>query len=111
MVTAKDIDAMKHALADSVISVAIQANKKVFQAYKSGIFDDESCGGLSLDHAVNLVGWGKSDDDSTEYWILRNSWNTTWGEEGYMRMKITTGRGLCGVNKQPVTATATKIDA
>merc|ERR1711937_449934 len=98
---------MKVALSEGVISVAIQANKAVFQQYKEGIFDDEGCGGLNLDHAVNLVGWGAEDD--VEFWILRNSWNTTWGEKGYMRMKIENGKGVCGVQKQPLSATADKM--
>jgi len=107
MVSAKNVDALKEALHESPVSVAIQANKPVFSAYASGIFDDESCGGANLDHAVNLVGWGSEDD--VEFWILRNSWSTVWGEEGYMRMKIIPGSGLCGVQKQPQSATADKI--
>ena len=71
---------MKLALEQGVISVAIQANKAVFQNYKEGIFDDDACGGSNLDHAVNLVGWGVDIAENVEYWILRNSWNTSWGE-------------------------------
>jgi cathepsin L len=102
-VAAENIDAMKAALNENVLSVAIQANKAVFQNYKEGIFDDEGCGGLNLDHATNVVGWGK-DETKGDYWIMRNSWGTTWGEEGYMRMKIQDGRGICGVQKQPISA-------
>jgi len=65
MVSAKNVDALKEALHESPVSVAIQANKPVFSAYASGIFDDESCGGANLDHAVNLVGWGSEDDVSS----------------------------------------------
>jgi len=58
-----------------------------------------------LDHATNVVGWG---DDATYggYWIMRNSWGTTWGEEGYMRMSIVEGEGICGIQKQPSYTTA-----
>ena len=94
---------MKAALNQNVLSVAIQANKAVFQQYKEGIFDDEGCGGLNLDHATNVVGWGK-DETKGDYWIMRNSWGTSWGESGYMRMKIQDGRGICGVQKQPIQA-------
>jgi len=98
-VSTDDPDAMKAQLADGPISVAIQANKLCFQMYTSGIFNNDSCGGSMLDHAVMLVGWGI--ENSTEYWILRNSWATTWGEEGYMRLEIKDGMGYCGVNSQP----------
>jgi len=69
-----------------------------FQNYRSGIFDNTSCG-TRLDHGVGIVGWGKQS--GREYWILRNSWGKSWGESGYMRMAIETGKGVCGVQMQP----------
>jgi PKD repeat protein len=51
-----------------------------FQAYNGGIFTNTSYG--SVNHAIVLVGW----DDSGGYWILRNSWASSWGESGYMRI-------------------------
>ena len=101
-VTPEDIDAMKTQLAVGPISVAIQANKLCFQLYTSGIFNNSNCGGSTLDHAVMLVGWGIDETDSSvEYWILRNSWATTWGEEGYMRLQTADGIGYCGVQTEP----------
>jgi len=91
---------MKDALANSPISVAIQANKSCFQLYTSGIFADSDCG-HNLDHATNVVGWGIEDGTGTEYWIMRNSWATTWGEDGYMRLEIVDGKGYCGIQKEP----------
>jgi len=76
---------MKAALEIGVLSVSIEADKTVFQYYKSGIFNDSACG-TRLDHATNVVGWGSEND--TEYWIMRNSWGTVWGEKGYMRLEI-----------------------
>ncbi len=98
-VTADDTNAMKAALNVGVVSVSIEADRSCFQSYSSGIFDNTNCG-TSLDHAVALVGYGSSN--GTEYWILRNSWGTSWGEKGYMRLKITSGAGICGVNKGPL---------
>ena len=92
-------DAMKATLANNPMSVAIQADQRVFQSYKSGIFDDTSCG-TQLDHATNVVGWGSQDGE--EYWIMRNSWGTSWGEEGYMKLAIVSGAGLCGIQMQPL---------
>ncbi|MCK5059281.1 MAG: PKD domain-containing protein [Candidatus Aminicenantes bacterium] len=51
-----------------------------FQGYDSGIFTNTSS--AQCNHAIVLVGW----DDSGGYWILRNSWATSWGESGYMRI-------------------------
>ena len=85
---------LKAAVAKTVVSVAIEADKAVFQLYKSGIFDSSSCG-TTLDHGVALVGYGS--EGGQEYYILRNSWGTSWGEEGYMKLAIQDGAGVCGV--------------
>jgi len=85
---------MKAAATSGPFSVAIQADQMVFQNYRSGIFDSTKCG-FNLDHAVGLVGWGK--ENGREYWIVRNSWGRSWGEHGYIRMAIESGRGVCGV--------------
>lgn len=91
-------DAMKDALTWWPISVAIQANKPTFQNYRGGLYDDTSCG-TRLDHATLVVGWGK--EGGSEYWIMKNSWGKTWGEQGYMRLKVVSGNGICGIQKQP----------
>lgn len=85
---------MKAAVEKGVVSVAIQADQRVFQSYKSGIFDSTRCG-TQLDHATNVVGYGESEGQ--EYWIMRNSWGTTWGEKGYMRIAIVDDKGICGI--------------
>ena len=74
-----------------------------FQAYRAGIFDkEESKGGFfscsaakDVNHAIILVGW----DDAQGVWILRNSWGSGWGEDGYMRIKY-------GINKVGFAATS-----
>ncbi|MGV8026743.1 MAG: C1 family peptidase [Anaerolineaceae bacterium] len=59
-----------------------------FQSYTGGVFSiNEDCDG-STNHQIILVGW----DDDTQSWILRNSWGTLWGENGYMRIKYNTSR-------------------
>lgn len=97
-VTADSPDDMKAALANYPLSVAIQANQLSFQLYSSGIFTNTNCG-TQLDHATNVVGWGTSN--GMDYWIMRNSWGTSWGEQGYMRLEIVAGTGLCGIQMQP----------
>lgn len=94
--------AMMNGLYLNPVSVAIEADTKAFQLYSSGVFANTGCG-TTLDHAVVLVGWG-TDPVGGDYYILRNSWGTTWGESGYMRI----GRGPaygsageCGVLSKP----------
>jgi len=57
-----------------------------FQLYSGGVFNANNC--QNPNHQVLLVGW----DDKTESWILKNSWGTDWGENGYMRIKWGTNR-------------------
>jgi C1A family cysteine protease/TolA-binding protein len=59
------------------ITVAVAATP-AFIAYGGGVFDERS--NSQINHAVTLVGW----DDSKGAWLLRNSWGTNWGEDGYM---------------------------
>jgi len=94
-ITARDTNAMKTALAISPFSIAIEADKSVFKSYKSGIFNATNCG-TDLNHGAAVVGWGTAN--GVEYWLMRNSWGTSWGESGYMRIQIVSGDGICGIN-------------
>ena len=90
---------MKAALLEGVLAVVIEADQMCFQYYTSGIFDNANCYKGALDHATNVVGFGS--ENGVEYWIMRNSWNTTWGDEGYMYVKIEDGAGICGIQEEP----------
>ena len=72
----------------------------MFQAYQSGVLDSSACG-TSLDHAVLAVGWGNDADSGKDYWLVKNSWNTTWGDQGYIKLAIEQGDGICGVQLDP----------
>jgi len=65
--------------------VSVCADGYAFMHYTHGIYD-EIPERAQLDHAVLLVGWGV--ENGKEYWIMKNSWNTDWGEDGYMRLAI-----------------------
>lgn len=86
---------LKKASAGRVVSVAVDAN--TWQWYSGGIISKSSCGS-SLDHGVTLTGYGV--DGSSKYWRIKNSWNTWWGESGYVRLERTdssSSGGTCGV--------------
>jgi KDEL-tailed cysteine endopeptidase len=68
---------MKSALCDQPLAVSIEADTTAFQTYISGILSGDACG-TKLDHAVLVVGYGV--EAGTEYWIVKNSWGTTWGD-------------------------------
>ena len=93
---------LKYAVQRKPVSVAIQANKRSFQMYKSGIYSDPDCG-FQLDHGVLLVGYGYDEDYDMDYWIIKNSWSDSWGEDGYIRIQrnIDDSRGLCGIAMDP----------
>ncbi|CDW73464.1 UNKNOWN [Stylonychia lemnae] len=98
-VTPSSSDALKAAVAEGPVSVAIEADTDVFQSYGGGILNDDSCG-TNLDHGVVVVGYGS--ENGQEYYIVRNSWSSTWGENGYVRIAIVDGDGICGIQMQPV---------
>ncbi|MFS7920492.1 putative fruit bromelain [Helianthus anomalus] len=88
--------ALLKAVAMQPVSVAIDAGDGDFQFYSSGVFNG-TCG-TELDHGVTAVGYGTSDD-GIKYWLVKNSWGTVWGEEGYIRMQrdVEAKEGLCGI--------------
>merc|ERR1711871_1052164 len=96
-VTEGDENALKNAVAKTPVSVAIEADKSVFQLYKSGVFTSAEECGTQLDHGVLVVGFGT--DGSNDYWKVKNSWGSSWGEEGYIRM--VRDKDCCGIASQP----------
>merc|ERR1712054_632882 len=87
------------AVAEGPVSVAIEADQSGFQFYKSGVFSG-TCG-TNLDHGVLVVGYGT--DSGKDYWKVKNSWGTTWGQNGYILMArdISSKKGQCGIASQP----------
>ncbi|KAJ4959829.1 hypothetical protein NE237_019739 [Protea cynaroides] len=88
--------ALMKAVANQPVSVAIEASGYGFQFYSKGVFSG-SCG-TQLDHGVAIVGYG-TELDGMKYWIVKNSWGSSWGEKGYIRMQrsIKAKHGLCGI--------------
>lgn len=91
--------ALLKAVANQPVSVGIDAGGFEFQFYSSGIFTGKC--GTELDHGVTVVGYGKTRD-GMKYWLVKNSWGTSWGEEGYIKMQrdVHSKEGLCGIAMQ-----------
>jgi len=74
---------MSHIAHNGPLAISVAASN--FKNYHGGVFDgcsyDEN---IQLNHAVQLVGWGS--ENGVDFWIVRNSWGSTWGEEGYIRL-------------------------
>lgn len=96
-VTPSSDNAMMAALSKQPVSIAIEADQKEFQLYKSGVFTG-NCG-TKLDHGVLLVGYGFFD--GVDYWKVKNSWSTSWGDNGYILLgkgpDYNGGDGQCGL--------------
>mmetsp|Transcript_2173 Transcript_2173/g.2845 ORF Transcript_2173/g.2845 Transcript_2173/m.2845 type:complete len:408 (-) Transcript_2173:289-1512(-) len=123
----QDAEALMAAVNIGPVSVAIQAGQFVFQFYHGGVFESSSCGKPlwdmclegdndnccnsenkygkqcfpKVDHAVLVVGYGTDETTGKPYWLVKNSWGQSWGEEGYVRLSRDTTDdnlwGVCGI--------------
>jgi len=96
---------LQKAVAAQPVSVAVDGGDNVFRFYKGGVLSGKC--GTDLDHGIAAVGYGVADD-GTKFWVMKNSWGTSWGEDGFIRMErdIADEQGLCGLAMQPSYPTA-----
>ncbi|KAL4629415.1 digestive cysteine proteinase 1-like [Arapaima gigas] len=95
-VTSGDVDALKVALfKQGPVAVSIDASHRSFVFYSNGVYYEPACGNQmeDLDHAVLAVGYGVLDGEP--YWLVKNSWSTYWGNDGYVLMSMKDNN--CGV--------------
>jgi len=94
----EDEDALTTVLAvKGPVSVAINAALRSFQFYETGVYDEPTCDD-NLDHAVLAVGYGT--ENGKDYFLVKNSWGTSWGEAGYIKMRRNAGN-QCGIATFP----------
>jgi C1A family cysteine protease len=77
-------------------SICVNAGGSNWQFYSSGIMTSGCAGAYNvLDHCVHLVGFGYTASTGKQYWLVKNSWGTSWGNAGYIYIQV--GSNLCGI--------------
>jgi cathepsin L len=99
-VTSNSYDAVMDAVAN-VGPLAVSVDAGAWHDYESGVFSGGNQTSPTLDHLVQLVGYG-SDKQLGDYWIIRNSWTPLWGEDGFMLLKRYSDEEHCGVDVNPL---------
>ncbi|KAF0898473.1 hypothetical protein E2562_008075 [Oryza meyeriana var. granulata] len=96
---------LANAVAGQPVAVSIEAGGDNFQHYRKGVYDGPC--GTRLNHGVTVVGYGQeaaADGGGDRYWIVKNSWGKSWGDQGYIKMKKDVAgkpEGLCGIAIRP----------
>jgi len=96
---------MMSAIQQQPVSVSVSGGQESFKLYKSGVLSS-GCGG-ALNHATVVVGYGNlvyqnslGVSISEGYWLVKNSWGKTWGQDGYIM--ISQSGNTCGILSAPV---------
>jgi len=83
--------------------MSIVVDAQLWQTYQGGVITTASGCGTSLDHAVQATGYNQAGN----YWIIRNSWGETWGENGFVYVEY--GHNVCGLTAQAAITTPTTV--
>ena len=88
--------------------VAISVDASSWQKYESGVYTGGNATNPTIDHLVQLIGYGDDPKDGP-YWLVRNSWSPAWGEKGFIRLKrYPNGDAPCGEDLNPAAGNGCK---
>jgi len=87
---------------ESPMSVCVDA--ELWQTYQGGVITASSGCGTSIDHAVQATGYNSEGN----YWIVRNSWGESWGENGFVWVEY--GSNVCGITDQATVVSVATIE-
>jgi len=71
----------------NVAPLAVNVDANAWSSYSSGVFTGCQFRDIDINHVVQVVGYGTDAARAKDYWIVRNSWGTVWGEKGYIRIE------------------------
>lgn len=91
---------LKAAVSNQPTVVAVDSTSRPFRFYKSGVLTTAECG-TSINHSVLAIGYGRTED-GLDYFIVKNSWGTAWGIEGYARIGSDNSCGILEEASYPV---------
>merc|ERR1711957_703827 len=90
----QDLEKLSAALEETPVSVCVNAG--AWDDYTGGVLSSSACGSMAADdqdHCVMAAGFNTTAP--TPYWIVRNSWSSTWGEKGYIYLEYS--ENTCGL--------------
>jgi len=104
-VTVNDEPGMMQAINEvGPIGVEIDAGSKAFKNYAGGIFSSDICSSRKTNHAVVAVGYGSDYTNGMDFFMIKNSWGTSWGLDGYVKFRRNYNN-MCSVASAPYFAT------
>ena len=90
-------NALKTALAtQGPCRVGFDTSHEFFRIYSKGVYREEECSPMNIDHTVLAIGYGVDNESGSAYLLVMNSWGKTWGQEGYVKMARNEDN-MCGV--------------
>lgn len=92
----EDPVALKNRLLRGPVVVYLWASDTVFVNYTGGVITD-NCTNSDINHAVLAVGFGYDEEVGEEYFLVKNSWGGAWGRQGFIKIGVRGGNGVCGI--------------